>query len=1272
MNHSYHSTERFTRNALLLLFPALISASMLHAGDWPMWRFDANRSAASPHALPENLSLHWSRRYKAVEPAWEDPINQGRMPFDRGYEPVVVGTTMVVNFNWSDKVVALDTETGRELWRAYTGGPVRLPPVIWKDNVYVASDDGHLWCLDRTTGAVKWKFRGAPGKRKALGNSRLISARPVRGGPVVKDGTVYFAASIWPFMGIFVHALDAETGDVKWTNSGLGSLYIDQPHAGSVSFAGIAPQGALAVSGDKLLVPNGRAVPACLDRTTGKLLYFHLAGSGNHEVPGGQDRKREGGSHVSAIGTYYFNHRQINTTMYNINTGHGYHMFTATTYPVLTEECFYLSGNPVTAHRFPQKKLKTVKDKNKKEKKFPYWVIEKMWECKVDGSSAMIKAGNELFAAGGGSIHRISLPGTGTEDGKQHPPKVTWSTQVEGTPIRLLAADDKLFAVTAEGSIHAFGAGKKGAVRHPRSAETDEISPDILLSTKKLLETAPVQKGCCIVYNVENGDLVHSIAEHSDFQVFGVSAHPQVTARLRRRFDAQNFYGEPISLFTGTVPTFQPPPYIAVRIFFETPPLEASYASEDFVNKIFSALRPYGGAACFPVRSKPMAERIKRWLREAHLPGSTVTLQDRFVLLSREGPPPGSADWTHQYGDISNSTFSRDRLVKLPLGLLWFGGISHHTVLPRHAHGPPEQVIGGRLIIEGINMLSARDVYTGKQLWLRKFYDLHTFGIYYDGSYKPNPFDTSYNQLHIPGANSRGTNYVATEKKVYLLNGHQCMVLDITNGKTLDTFELAADNQSEKPPTWGYIGVYKELLIGSYSQESISSNPWHSKVLFAMNRHSGAMLWKKEAAQAFRHNALCAGADKLFCIDALPDSILKALQRRGKTAKTKPVIQALNIYTGDTLWSHEAEQIFGTWLGYQKEQDLLLEAGRASRDMIGGEPTKKMKAYRGATGTLVWENEMEYGGPCMLSSDTIYTNAVSDTGTAVDLFSGKPMMRFHALTGTPSQWDYKRFYGCNYVVGSSHLLTFRSGAAGFYDIERDGGTGNFGGFKSGCTSNLVAANGVLNAPDYTRTCTCSYQNQTSLAFVHDPDTEWWTFNNYKWDKKRVLRAGINFGAPGDRRTDSGTLWLDFPSKGGPSPDLPLQAAPKTATWHRMHSSYIKSGPLPWVASSYCKGASKITIQLNEEETPAAPYTVKLIFCEPEPIKAGQRIFNVTLQGNIILRDFDILKETSGPLRTIIKTAGTVSVGKTLTLELSPAEGSLPPVLSGIELINLTP
>ena len=114
-------------------------------------------------------------------------------------------------------------------------------------------------------------------------------------------------------------------------------------------------------------------------------------------------------------------------------------------------------------------------------------------------------------------------------------------------------------------------------------------------------------------------------------------------------------------------------------------------------------------------------------------------------------------------------------------------------------------------------------------------------------------------------------------------------------------------------------------------------------------------------------------------------------------------------------------------------------------------------------------------------------------------------------------------------------MTFRSGAAGYFDYCNDGGTGNFGGFRSSCTNNLIVAGGLLNAPDYTRTCTCLYQNQTSLAMIHMPEAEMWTSFGTKEIKGPIQRVGILLGAPGDRKAEDGTLWLEAPSVGGVSP-----------------------------------------------------------------------------------------------------------------------------------------
>jgi glucose dehydrogenase len=243
-------TARFLSAALLLGL-----ASSVKAHDWPMDRHDAQRSGASAQELAADLHLHWSRELPALEPAWPD---QPKMQFDAAYHPVVLGKTLFISSSREDSVTAYDAETGEEKWKFLADGPVRFAPVGWEGNLYFAADDGYLYCLDVEKGTLRWKFRGGPSERKILGNERLISTWPARGAPVVADGKVDFAASIWPFMGVFIHALDARTGRVIWTNDGDGSIFIQQPHHAD-AFAGVAPQGAFAVVGDRLLVPGGRS-----------------------------------------------------------------------------------------------------------------------------------------------------------------------------------------------------------------------------------------------------------------------------------------------------------------------------------------------------------------------------------------------------------------------------------------------------------------------------------------------------------------------------------------------------------------------------------------------------------------------------------------------------------------------------------------------------------------------------------------------------------------------------------------------------------------------------------------------------------------------------------------------------------------------------------------------------------------------------------------------------------------------------------------------------
>jgi hypothetical protein len=301
----------------------------------------------------------------------------------------------------------------------------------------------------------------------------------------------------------------------------------------------------------------------------------------------------------------------------------------------------------------------------------------------------------------------------------------------------------------------------------------------------------------------------------------------------------------------------------------------------------------------------------------------------------------------------------------------------------------------------------------------------------------------------------------------------------------------------------------------------------------------------------------------------------------------------------------------------------------------------------------------------MLLGDTILTQEQ----LAFDLVTGAPRMR-RDFWGREVKWGFPRSHGCGPMAASEKLITFRSGCAGFFDLENDSGTGNFGGFRSGCTSNLIAAGGVLNAPDYTRTCSCTYQNRSSLGLVYMPEVEYWTYGAVP----SPGRLGINFGAPGDRRDPYGTLWFECPVVGGPSPPLPVAVKLESPRYYCHHSSRIEGGGGPhWVVASGVVGAGSIRIDLEgkddamlSESRSGERWRVRLHLAEPEEADPGDRVFAVSA-GDAAEREIDIVKETGRRNRALVVELDGIRAGRALELSLRPVTGSLPPLLCGIEV-----
>ncbi len=82
-------------------------------------------------------------------------------------------------------------------WRLQTGGAVYSSPVIYDGVVYIGTNDGYLYAIDKVTGEVRWKFNA----ESAVGSS-----------PAITTAAVYFAGRDGRF-----YSLSRTTGKLRWS-----------------------------------------------------------------------------------------------------------------------------------------------------------------------------------------------------------------------------------------------------------------------------------------------------------------------------------------------------------------------------------------------------------------------------------------------------------------------------------------------------------------------------------------------------------------------------------------------------------------------------------------------------------------------------------------------------------------------------------------------------------------------------------------------------------------------------------------------------------------------------------------------------------------------------------------------------------------------------------------------------------------------------------------------------------------------------------------------
>ena len=530
------TTSKFSpvRSIAISLFIATTAAP---AGDWPAYKHDAQRSSVTVESLSFPLRLAWEYvSPQPPSPAWPDTFRLlNRTDFDYAPQPVIAQGIVCFGSSSDDTVRALDAKTGNEKWHFITGAPVRFAPQIDKGRVFFTSDDGFVYCLEADTGKLLWKFQAAPRDERMVGNHRMISRWPVRTGVLVADGVVYCVAGMWNMEGVFVHALQADTGRPVWCNDTLGLsnvTIVDFPatadpsketvggHNGEFAANGATgsnPQGALLLSGNVLLVPNGNSSPTALDRRTGVL--SPKGGGAGAPVTIDQENVYSFAKHHEDI---------LSMNPFSLITGTAARGWGKDVIPQVR------ITPPKLGQIHDRAKVSAVVHKGKLYARHAY---------------GLALAGETLLMGENGAI---AAQDPDTE-------RVFWRAGVSGEARGIAVADGHLFVSTSTGAMYCFEPATKGAEKIPtvhdpavaiRSAAQPPPSA-ALAGMMAQLHSTGMDRGFALVVGDADGQFSMTLAANTQLRVLNAMTDESAASALRERLlTKSNSHGRQVSVHT--------------------------------------------------------------------------------------------------------------------------------------------------------------------------------------------------------------------------------------------------------------------------------------------------------------------------------------------------------------------------------------------------------------------------------------------------------------------------------------------------------------------------------------------------------------------------------------------------------------------------------------------------------------------------------------------------------------------------------------------------
>jgi len=137
---------------------------------------------------------------------------------------------------------------------------------------------------------------------------------------------------------------------------------------------------------------------------------------------------------------------------------------------------------------------------------------------------------------------------------------------------------------------------------------------------------------------------------------------------------------------------------------------------------------------------------------------------------------------------------------------------------------------------------------------------------------------------------------------------------------------------------------------------------------------------------------------------------------------------------------------------------------------------------------------------------------------------------------------------------------------------------------------------------------------------------------------------------------------------------------KTLAAEGIHRKDLRALVHPKVNIPYLKwpNATHVNRQvyLSKRGTTPKPYSVWLHFADVENETTGKRVFDVKLQGNVVLKDFDIVAEAGGKNRAVVKEFKGIMALDEIEFELVPStkdvKPAAAPIISGMQVLAEQP